>query len=334
MAAPRIAVIGAGNLSRRYHLPSFAELQRKRRCVLAALCDLDEARAAEAARAFGARRVYTDVETMLRAERPDGVAVIVPVQHTRRVAGMVLKKGYPTLTEKPPGLTPAECKGLIRDAKAGRAPNMVAFNRRQCPMLVQAREEVLKRGPLKGANGRMYRHRRVDPAFWTTFIHSVDALRFLGGEIDRVVVDRRTLHGDKRPAFTCAIEYAGGGLGTLSVRPEAGASVERYELFGKECTAFARAGVGWLADGKGLCELYDAGKRVPLPDPLKPYARFQGNLLEAAVGGFYGEDAAFVEAVRAGKGYGPSLAESLPSVEICMAVQAGRGWRRNVKRKT
>lgn len=328
MSAPRVVVIGCGNLSQRQHLPSLAQLQRMKRCVFAGVCDLNGELAASAAKKFGARAAYTDIETMLREAKPDGVAVIVPVTATAAVAGAILRKGYPTILEKPPGHSAAACKSLIRSAKAGHAKHMVAFNRRFCPPLVQGRAEVLKRGAIKGAGGLMYRHRRHDPDFWATAIHSIDALRFLGGDVDRVIVDKRRLRGDRRHAFTFIFEYANGGVGTLNVRPEAGVSIERYEIFGAECVALVRSGVGWLIDQPGFCDLYECGKAVQLPDPFKPFAHFPEALSEPVNGGFFGEEASFVEALRSGKWSGPTVAESLPSVEIALAMQAGRSWRR------
>src|SRR5471030_1353629 len=146
---PRIAVIGAGHMALDVHLPSQQHLAKNGQSVLAAVCDLNGAAAAKAAREFGAGASYTDIDEMLRVEKPDGVVVIMPVPVTARVASAVLKKGYPVLMEKPPGASAKECRALIAAAKKGKAPNMVAFNRRYCPVIVQGKQEVAKRGAIK-----------------------------------------------------------------------------------------------------------------------------------------------------------------------------------------
>lgn len=296
--------------------------------MLSAICDLDQALAAKAAKQFGIGAVYGDIDTMLRAERPDGVVVITPLAVTHRVAGQVLRQGYATLLEKPPGKSVRDCRAIIAAAKVGRARNMVAFNRRFCPVLVQGKAETLKRGPVKGAAGRMYRHKRTDDDFfYGTGIHSLDALRSLAGDIRTVETDRRALAKGECPAFTLLIGFASGASGTLAIRPQAGVQLERYEVFAPQTVTLINAGVGWLIDRPGSCELYEANARVKLPDALAPYRKFKGALAEAAAGGFYGENAHFVEALRGRAAFTPTVEESLQSVQIAEAVQSGRNWR-------
>ncbi|HYE07022.1 MAG TPA: Gfo/Idh/MocA family oxidoreductase [Planctomycetota bacterium] len=324
---PRVVVIGAGYISWLYHLRSVQHLAARGRCTFAAICDLDATLAARAARTFAAQRWYTDVDTMLSAEKPDGVVVITPIAATARVAGAVLRRGYPVLMEKPPGGSSRECRQLIRAAASTRAPNCVSFNRRFSPVLAQGRDAVRAYGPVKGASARMFRRGRPDPLFFLqTGIHSLDALRHLGGEIAKVAMDRRVMGTDQRPAYALIITYENGAMGTLEVRPEAGLDLERYELFGADSVAIMRSGMGHLIDRPGSCDVYRDGKAVRLPDPLAPFRRMDAKLHEAASGGFYGAQAHFVDALRTGGRLSPTVEESLRSVEIAEAVQAGRDW--------
>ncbi|MBA2479688.1 MAG: Gfo/Idh/MocA family oxidoreductase [Planctomycetes bacterium] len=325
---PHVAVIGAGDISQGYHLPSLQHLAATGRCTFAAICDLDAKLAAAMARKFGAQRSYTDYVEMLRTEKPDGVVVITPIPVTARVAGSVMRMGFPVLLEKPPGGSSKECRQLIRAAEESGMPNCVSFNRRFCPVLVQGHDEMAKRGPVKGASARMFRLDRTDEEFFFgTGIHSLDTLRYLGGDIVSVETERRVVRAGERPTFSLILGYANGGVGTLTIRPQAGIQLERYEVFGEQSMAIIHAGVGWLIDKPGSCEVYSAGKPVRLPDPLKPYRAFTGKLYDAATGGFYGSEANFVESLRTGNALSPDLAESLQSVEIAEAVQAGRSWK-------
>jgi predicted dehydrogenase len=268
---------------------------------------------------------------MLKAEKPDGVIVVVPVKFTASVASAVLSQGFPVFLEKPPGASPRECRQIIAASKKGKAPSVVAFNRRHCPVLVQGKTEVLKRGGIKGASALMYRFNRDDDDFfYGTGIHSLDALRYLGGDIDRVELDHRTLARGVRPVYTLIISYKNGGVGTLSIRPQSGAHLERYEILGENAIAFVRAGVGWLLDAPGSCTLYDKNTLIPLPDPLKkkPFAKANAKLKSAVAGGFFGENAAFVDALSGKAKFQPSAEESLQSVEIAQAVQSGKSWKR------
>jgi myo-inositol 2-dehydrogenase / D-chiro-inositol 1-dehydrogenase len=326
---PRIVVIGTGRMAIDFHLPSLQHLESIGQCELGAVCDINASAAAAAAKKFGAKASYNDYRQMLSAEKPDGVVVITPLPVTAPVASDVLRQGYPVLMEKPPGDSVKACRKIIAAAGKLRRQNMVAFNRRYCPVLVQGREEAGRRGAIKGASAQMYRTKREDEIFFFgTGIHSLDALRYLGGEMDYVVNDTRVLARGERPAFSLLIGYRNGAAGTLVIRPQAGVQLERYEVFSADCVTLIKAGVGWLIDTPGSCTVYESNKEVKVPDALKPYARFKGDLRIAAVGGFYGEEARFVAALRGEAPFSPTVEESLQSVEIAEAVQAGKSWKR------
>lgn len=326
---PRIAIVGAGRIAFNFHLPSQAYLAQSGRSELAAICDVNQEAAAKAAKQFGAKAVYHDIDEMLKQEKPDGVVVLTRTVDMEQAAGSVLRKGFPVLMEKPPGESSRQCRSMIAAAKAGRAKNMVAFNRRFCPVIVQGKKELLKRAPLKGASALMYRHLRdEDDYFYGTGIHSLDALRYLGGDIDSVETTDEPVAKGERPVFTLVINYKNGSSGTLVVRPQAGVQLERYELFAHNTVALIRAGVGWLLDSPGSCTIYENNKQIRISDALAPYRRFDKKLKSAAVSGFFGENAHFVDALRGKAKFAPSLEESLQTVEIAEAVQAGKNWKR------
>jgi len=326
---PRIAFIGAGRMAHLYHLPSQVQLQKEGRSRLVAVCDLNREAAATAAKKFKIPGVYNDIDTMLKEEQPDGVVMIMPVPVTPSVASHVLSKGYKVMMEKPPGDSVKKCLQIVNAAKKSRTKNMVAFNRRFCPVLVQGREEALKRGKPKGANGLMYRKDRREWEFFIgTGIHTLDAMRYLGGDMDRVETNTKELAKGEQRAFSLYVSYANGGAGTLNIRPQAGVQLERYELFAPQTSVLIHAGVGWLVDTPGSCTVYVGNEKQKIPDVLKPYRRFKDPLLEAMVSGFYGENEAFVKALRGEGPFTPSVEESLQSVEICEAVQNGRSWKR------
>jgi hypothetical protein len=88
------------------------------------------------------------------------------------------------------------------------------------------------------------------------------------------------------------------------------------------------AGVGWLLDSPGSCTIYENNKAVRISDALAPYRRFDKKLKSAAVSGFLGENAHFVNALRGKAEFSPNLEESLQTVEISETVQAGKNWKR------
>ncbi|HOE65980.1 MAG TPA: Gfo/Idh/MocA family oxidoreductase, partial [Candidatus Hydrogenedentes bacterium] len=72
MSEPRLCIIGAGNLSTRRIYPYIGAAGAQ----LVGVCDLDAGKAARNARLWGGTP-YGNVDTMLDAERPDGVIVCV-----------------------------------------------------------------------------------------------------------------------------------------------------------------------------------------------------------------------------------------------------------------
>jgi len=71
----RLAFIGAGGFATSALYPNIHKVPQ---IDLVAVCDLDEEKARRNARNFGAREVYTDADTMLDEQEPDGVFVIGP----------------------------------------------------------------------------------------------------------------------------------------------------------------------------------------------------------------------------------------------------------------
>src|SRR5947209_5282328 len=97
----RIGFIGAGGLANHVHYPSLAEDSR---VVLAAVCDLDEARLARTADRYKVAARYTDYHQMLAQETLDAVYVIMPPMPLHPIVMDCLGDGKHVFTEKPPGL--------------------------------------------------------------------------------------------------------------------------------------------------------------------------------------------------------------------------------------
>jgi phthalate 4,5-cis-dihydrodiol dehydrogenase len=110
----RLAVVGAGNQctgSLMPGIPYIAELD------LVAVCDLKKELAERNAKNFGAKAVYSDVHSMLRQEKPDGVIVVGPPQIHEDIGLQVLESGCHLFIEKPAAPTVAGAKRLVDAAR-------------------------------------------------------------------------------------------------------------------------------------------------------------------------------------------------------------------------
>lgn len=319
----RLCQIGCGEHARVAHGPSQARCARERRdLVLAACCDVERERAEAFRREFGHARAFTDAAAMLEAERPDAVVVVVPIERTAGVATLVLERGIPLLLEKPPGTTVAEVDRLIETAERGGrpVPHQVAFNRRFAPLVRELRRRIESGPPLQHLHYEMTRVDRRDPDFSTTAIHGLDAVRYLAGA-DYAQARFRyrelpELGGGVADIFVDAV-MATGATAHLAFCPVAGALVERATAHAHGQTLFAHVpmwggpdspGRLWHFEGGTLAGAIDGGRMGDGP------ALFE-------LGGFYGETAAFLDALEHGRPPSPSLRQSRQSVAIAQAIR-------------
>ena len=103
MSDPRIAIIGAGNLSTRRIYPNVGAAGAERN-----------------AGRFGGRP-FEDLDVMLDTVKPDGVIVCVGPEAHAKIATRVLWLGYPVYTEKPPASTAADALAVARVAAENRS---------------------------------------------------------------------------------------------------------------------------------------------------------------------------------------------------------------------
>jgi len=110
----RICVIGCGAMSTSVHGPSFKKYASTYPDTeLSACCDLVREKAEVYKEKFGFKKAYTSYDEMLEKEKPHAVCLITNVIHTKDLAVDIMRKGFPVLMEKPPGINPSECEEII-----------------------------------------------------------------------------------------------------------------------------------------------------------------------------------------------------------------------------
>jgi predicted dehydrogenase len=308
----KLVVLGAGNHSRRNHLPALARYvdEHPGEVELAGLCDLDEALAAEMAKRYGFGRIYTDLDEMLCAENPDGCVAITPIPVTTEICAQVVRAGIPLLMEKPPGATADEARTIVDLVEKVGAWVMVSMNRRLDPALHAVLDWWANR-PIAYLRSRIVRVNRREPDFmYGTAIHPLDAMRAVAGNVQEYSVDERLVDGVRW--FVIRLVFESGTLGTLEVLPTAGSLGESYELAGDRIRALAGAG----DTDSGLAHCWEDGELVVEECPSRDMPGFVRN-------GTYAETLAFISALQVGRAPYPSPTEVLQSVELCEAIQAG-----------
>ena len=96
--------------------------------VIEAVCDLNAEQLTEAAERLGARRHFTDYETMIRDCPLDAVIIGTPMHWHVPMAIQALRHGVSVLCEVTAGVSIEECRELVAACKASRAVYMMAEN--------------------------------------------------------------------------------------------------------------------------------------------------------------------------------------------------------------
>ena len=142
----RVAVIGAGEIARRGHLPGFV----KAGAQIVALCSRRNPRLPDLAAKYGAKYYY-DWREMLREGGFEAVSICTPPALHSEMAVESARRGCHILVEKPMALTLDECDRMIEAAAKAGVLLMVAHNQRFAAHHRQARQ-ILQSGRL----GRPY----------------------------------------------------------------------------------------------------------------------------------------------------------------------------------
>ncbi|MHB0936084.1 MAG: Gfo/Idh/MocA family protein [Armatimonadota bacterium] len=259
--AARIAFVGAGNHGTQSLYPNIAHLPE---FDLIAVCDLDAEKARYAARKFGAPAWYTDVETLLERERPQGVCVCGPAAMHVEVGRQVLRRGIPLFTEKPPGSTLAEAQSLVDLARETKTWGMVAFMKRFAPANVVAKEHLQSDafGPLTSLTMIHGCGPYDDLRKMLLFngIHMLDLGRFLAGDVVEVFAHHFT-GGALAQAVSVSMRFTGGVVGQLNLnsgRDWSNCSEQAY------------------LSGANAEMLIDASRAVEVMSPAGRFARGEG----------------------------------------------------------
>jgi len=140
MGQLKAAIIGAGLIAGKKHIPAF--LKHKSKVQLAAVCDLNLQAAQTVADRFAIPKAYGDVFEMLSKEKPDLVDICTPPQTHARLAVGVMENGCHVLIEKPMALTVADCDAIVQASQKCGVKVCVGHSDLFYPPFIKARELV------------------------------------------------------------------------------------------------------------------------------------------------------------------------------------------------
>ena len=184
-----VAVIGVGGWGKNH-----ARVLKELGC-LAAICDLDSARAKDVAIKYGAQS-YSSIDDMLGKERLDGCLVCTPTKTHAIVAKKMMEQGVNTFVEKPMAFSSKECEEMMQVAEKKKVILTSGYVERFNPAVSDARQLI--EGGMYGdpmmiefhRENRMPLHIKDVGVIYDTSVHDIDAAMFLFGSRPNVVFAR------------------------------------------------------------------------------------------------------------------------------------------------
>lgn len=241
-----VGVIGTHAWANKAHLPGYVAHSG---VDLVAVCDVDEGRAKEAAKTFGARKVYTSAEEMIADPEVQMVDVCTPTHTHLPLSLAAIAAGKHVLSEKPLHTEAGPAFDAAAKADAQGVRTKLGFTFRYSPAIRQLKEwiEDGTLGEIYHVNGFEQNQQWLDPdvplrqvspdANRSKLIpasivgygsHLIDLMRWLGGEVTGVAstmrnfVPERVVRGEEGrqkimidDGTVGLVEYESGAIGTL-----------------------------------------------------------------------------------------------------------------------
>lgn len=193
----RGAVIGCGFFAQN-HLNAWRDM-RADGVELAAVCDIDEAKAKAAAENFGVPRFYTEPAELFENEQIDFVDIVTRMETHRDLVRMAAERGIRIIVQKPLAPEWEECVDIVRIAKQAGVPIAVHENFRFQTQMQEVKR-VLESGVIgKPSWARLafrfgfdiyetqpYFHEVERLVILDSGIHILDLARFFLGEVQHL----------------------------------------------------------------------------------------------------------------------------------------------------
>jgi len=173
---------------------------------------------------------YSSLDKILDPKAVDGITIAVPTQLHRDIEVTAIARGVSVLIEKPITAQPGEAAELIAAARSTGAKVLVGHHRRHNPIARQARDIVTHElGRLLAVNviwavlkpesyfaSEWWRCEGAGPVL-TNLVHDVDLLRFICGEITRVMaITEASARGHSvEDTVGVLLHFESGAVGTL-----------------------------------------------------------------------------------------------------------------------
>ena len=313
-----IGIIGTGGMGGRHAVNLNDEVAAAN---VAAIMDVDAARASEVAALCGGAAVYTDAEQLIAAAEVDAVLIAAPDRFHAELARACVAAGKPVLCEKPLATRGEDARAVVdAEVAGGKRLVQVGFMRQFDPAHI-----AVKQVSDSGSQGKalVFRSVHINPAkdlvrsieelITNSAIHDIHSARWMmGEEIARV----HTAHIPCSPSLPHSaryvmiqLHYRNGALGGIECNSEAG--------YGYEIMVSITGETGMV-------------QTSPLPSPVVRHSNassqwVEEDWLQRFRVAYIDEAQAWVQSIIDGEATGPSAWDGYVSILVADAsIESGK----------
>ncbi len=229
----RIGFIGAGGFARHTIYPALHLAP----VALQAVCDMDEAKAKDAAGKFGTGRWYTDHHKMWEQEDLEALIICMRPDPRQSLVREALEAGYHVFVPKPPAPSLADAVELAETVDQTGKTLMINFQRRFSLGVSRAKEIMAQES--FGQLTQLFcsfcsgTYPTVQWYLLDFAIHHFDLTQYIAGPAKEIAVFHNEVGG--QGSFAVAVEFENGAVGNLQLNSQRlwGRNYDRIEITGQ-----------------------------------------------------------------------------------------------------
>ena len=214
----RVGFIGAGGFARHTIYPALHLAP----VALQAVCDMDEAKAKDAAGKFGTGRWYTDRHKMWEQEDLEALIISMRPDPRQSLVREALEAGYHVFVPKPPAPSLADATELAETADQTGKTLMINFQRRFSLGVNRAKEIMAQES--FGQLTQLFcsfcsgTYPTVQWYLLDFAIHHFDLAQYIAGPAKEIAVFHNEVGG--QGSFAVAVEFENGAVGNLQLNSQ------------------------------------------------------------------------------------------------------------------
>ena len=214
----RVGFIGAGGFARHTIYPALHLAP----VALQAVCDMDEAKAKDAAGKFGTGRWYTDRHKMWEQEDLEALIISMRPDPRQSLVREALEAGYHVFVPKPPAPSLADATELAETADQTGKTLMINFQRRFSLGVSRAKEIMAQES--FGELTQLFcsfcsgTYQTVQWYLLDFAIHHFDLAQYIAGPAKEIAVFHNEVDG--QGSFAVAVEFENGAVGNLQLNSQ------------------------------------------------------------------------------------------------------------------